>query len=97
MRGLAYQAADDLKDVISPEEDSGKSSGRDEALGRPNLVVAEGLSAALRRFRRLTDTADRVQATLPGAAERWRMLDMLRVPLPLSAAECGSSQFSAAI
>jgi len=97
MRGLAYQAADDLKDVISPEESSGKTAGRDEALGRPNLVVAEGLSAALRRFRRLTDTADRVQAALPGDPDRWRMLDMLRVPMPLSAAERGSSQFSAAI
>ena len=82
LRGLAYQAADDLKDVISHEDDSGKTGGRDEALGRPNLVVAEGLPAAVRRFRRLSDVADRVQAALPGSAERWMMLEMLKVPMP---------------
>jgi geranylgeranyl pyrophosphate synthase len=97
LRGLAYQAADDLKDVISPEETSGKTGGRDEELGRPNFVIAEGLSAALRRFRRLSDTADRVQAALPGSPDRWTMLEMLRVPLPVSAAECETLLFSAAI
>jgi geranylgeranyl pyrophosphate synthase len=97
LRGLAYQAADDLKDVISPELDSGKTGGRDEALGRPNLVVAEGLPAAVRRFRRLTDVGDRVQAALPGPAERWMMLEMLKVPMPVSAAQAESSMLSAAI
>ena len=97
LRGLAYQAADDLKDVISPEEDSGKSAGRDEALGRPNLVMAEGLPAALRRFRRLSDTGDRVQAALPGSSERWQMLDLLKVPLPVSPARIESTKLSAAV
>lgn len=97
LRGLAYQAADDLKDVISPELDSGKTNGRDELLGRPNLVVAEGLPAALRRFRRLSDVGDRVQAAMPGAATRWLMLDMLKVPVPVSSACEESSRLSAAI
>ncbi|MEO8617341.1 MAG: polyprenyl synthetase family protein [Luteolibacter sp.] len=97
LRGLAYQAADDLKDVISPEGNSGKTGGRDEELGRPNLVAAGGLPAALRRFRRLTNAADRVQAVLPGPAARWEMLEMLRVPVPVSAAGCETSLFSAAI
>jgi geranylgeranyl pyrophosphate synthase len=97
LRGLAYQAADDLKDVISPEHDSGKTGGRDEMLGRPNLVVAEGLPAAVRRFRRLSDVGDRVQAALPGAAERWMMLEMLKVPMPVSSAEAESAMLSAAI
>ena len=97
LRGLAYQAADDLKDVISHEDTSGKTGGRDEELGRPNLVVAEGLPAALRRFRRLSDTADRVQAALPGSVDRWTMLEMLRVPLPVSVSGCETSLFSAAI
>ena len=97
LRGLAYQAADDLKDVISQEEDSGKTTGRDEALGRPNLVVAEGLPAALRRFRRLSDIGDRVQAALPGPPERWMMLEMLKVPLPVSHGDADSSMLSAAI
>ncbi len=97
LRGLAYQAADDLKDVISHEVDSGKTGGRDEELGRPNLVAAGGLPAALRRFRRLSDTGDRVQAGLPGSAERWRMLEMLKVPMPVSPADADSSRLSAAI
>lgn len=95
LRGLAYQAADDLKDVIFQEENFGKTGGRDEALGRPNFVIAEGLPAALRRFRRLSDTGDRVQAALPGPPERWMMLEMLKVPMPMPATD--SSLLSAAI
>lgn len=84
LRGLAYQAADDVKDVLSPMEDSGKSGGRDEELGRPNLVAAEGLPAALRRFRRLNEMGDRIQAQLPGSQERWGMLELLRVSAPIA-------------
>jgi len=82
LRGLAYQAADDLKDVHGPESGSAKTGGRDEAMGRPNLVAAEGLEATLRRFQRLQEMGDRVVAALPGAPERWGMLELLRVPLP---------------
>lgn len=97
LRGLAYQAADDLKDVISAEEDSGKTAGRDEALGRPNLVLAEGLPAALQRFRRLSCLGDRVQGALPGMAERWMMLDLLRVPLSTPAEFSENLAFPAVI
>jgi geranylgeranyl diphosphate synthase type II len=82
LRGLAYQAADDLKDVHSHESVSGKSSGRDEELGRPNLVAAEGSDAAFKRFTRLQETGDRVEAALPGPMERWGMLRLLRVDPP---------------
>ena len=82
LRGLAYQAADDLKDVILSESGSGKTAGRDAELGRPNLILAEGFQATLRRFKRLRQTGDRVQAALPGPAERWGMLAPLRVTLP---------------
>lgn len=84
LRGLAYQAADDVKDVLCPVAESGKSAGRDEELGRPNLVSAEGLPAALRRYRRLGETGDRIQAALPGAPERWGMLALLKVPPPVA-------------
>lgn len=97
LRGLAYQAADDLKDVISGDGDFGKTGGRDEALGRPNFVIAEGFQSALRRFRRLSDTGDRVQAALPGPVERWMMLEMLKVPLPVSSSDTDASLLSAAI
>lgn len=82
LRGLAYQAADDLKDYMCAEDESGKSSGRDAQLGRPNMVVAEGFQGALLRFKRLRHIGDRVQAMLPGEPARWGMLQPLRVSLP---------------
>jgi geranylgeranyl pyrophosphate synthase len=82
-RGLAYQAADDLKDVFQNSLLSGKTSERDEALGRPNLVTTEGTEGAIRRFLRLNAIADRLQNSLPGALCQWQILDTLRVPLPV--------------
>lgn len=83
LRGLAYQAADDLKDVALAKAGDNKTHGRDEYLGRPNLILAEGFEAALERFNRLQRTGDRVQAALPGPAERWWMLSRLRVTMPV--------------
>lgn len=82
LRGLAYQAADDLKDVLCEGDENGKTAGRDAELGRPNLILAEGFQATLRRFKRLRQTGDRVQARLPGGNARWGMLAPLRVTLP---------------
>jgi geranylgeranyl pyrophosphate synthase len=82
LRGLAYQAADDLKDVLGIEHDAGKTAGRDQELGRPNLILAEGFQATLRRFKRLRQAGDRLQAKLPGDEGRWGMLTPLRVTLP---------------
>lgn len=95
LRGLAYQAADDVKDVIGDETHSGKTGGRDEELGRPNLAMAEGCDAALRRFARLQECGDRVEGALPGAVERWGMLGLLRVDAP--AAVRGLSSLPAAV
>lgn len=81
LRGLAYQAADDLKDVLSHEGQTGKTGSRDAALGRPNLVAAEGVESASQRFRRLVLAGDRVQKAMPGPDGRWQLLDILRVPL----------------
>lgn len=90
-RGLAYQAADDIKDVIGFGLESGKTAGRDEELGRPNIVAAEGLPAAMHRLRRLNDAAERVKAALPGDPERWGMLELLKVPVPCFTAVCESA------
>lgn len=95
LRGLAYQAADDIKDVLSGQGSFGKTGGRDQALGRPNLVLAEGIPSAVHRLRRLNETGDRVQAALPGPPERWMMLEMLRVEIPSSGED--ASMLSAAI
>jgi len=85
MRGLAYQAADDLKDVLGAEEQTGKTASRDQTMDRPNLIMAEGFQATLRRFSRLRRLGDRMQAALPGSHERWGMLAPLRVTLPVRA------------
>jgi geranylgeranyl pyrophosphate synthase len=79
-RGLAYQAADDLKDVFSSS--SGKSGGRDELLGRPNLVACEGIRGAANRLLRLNAIADKIQLSLPQAYGEIRALSMLRTELP---------------
>lgn len=84
LRGLSYQAVDDLKDVMLGEESSGKSAGRDELMGRPNLVAAEGFQSALQRLRKMMRIADQVQEKLPGNPERWNMLSLLRVTLPMT-------------
>lgn len=90
MRGLAYQAADDLKDVLGAEEETGKTASRDQTLGRPNLILAEGFQATLRRFSRLRRLGDRMQGALPGSRERWGMLSPLRVTLPVRDEMVGS-------
>ncbi len=82
LRGLAYQAADDLKDVAAEDGNFGKTAGRDQNLGRPNLVAAEGFAAARERYARLVASGDQAQAALPGGDACWGMLDLLRVPMP---------------
>lgn len=49
--GKAYQAADDVLDVVGDETKMGKPCGRDEALARPSLVRVNGLEAAFTRAR----------------------------------------------
>jgi geranylgeranyl diphosphate synthase type II len=51
--GLAYQAADDLKDVLHDASETGKTSGRDVMLDRPNLTVSIGIPATANRLKRL--------------------------------------------
>lgn len=82
LRGIAYQLADDLKDALADEAESGKSGGRDAELGRPSMVEAEGPAAALGRLARLNRLAARVESRLPGPAGRWGMLALLRVDAP---------------
>jgi geranylgeranyl diphosphate synthase, type II len=48
--GEAYQAADDIRDVVSDPETLGKPVGRDVALNRPSVTREFGLVEAIRRF-----------------------------------------------
>ncbi|MBK9260777.1 MAG: polyprenyl synthetase family protein [Polyangiaceae bacterium] len=55
--GEAYQVADDVLDVLSTSANAGKPVGRDEALGRPNVVSDMGLGASTRLFDQLVEAA----------------------------------------
>lgn len=69
--GRAYQAIDDLRDATSTTAETGKPVGRDEALGRPNLVRATGIVGARARLRQHFEAA---RAAIPeggDAAAAW--------------------------
>ncbi len=55
--GRAYQAADDLSDVLGTTAALGKPTGRDAVLGRPNLAVAAGVSGAHLRLESAIEAA----------------------------------------
>ncbi len=53
--GVALQLRDDLEDVESSEERTGKTCGRDQALRRPNAVLKEGVDTTRSRRAVLID------------------------------------------
>jgi geranylgeranyl diphosphate synthase, type II len=55
--GEAYQAADDIRDSAGDAEELGKPTGRDAALGRPNVVIELGLEGAVARLEGLVAEA----------------------------------------
>jgi geranylgeranyl diphosphate synthase type II len=65
--GEAYQIADDIRDVVSSEQELGKPTGRDQALGRPNAVHRLGLAAAVDRLEDLVRSAIDAIPQCPGA------------------------------
>lgn len=73
--GQLFQIADDMGDVLTTSYESGKTSGRDRALQRPNLVLALGLPAARARVARLRRQAARALAALRAeGGSRWTHL-----------------------
>jgi geranylgeranyl diphosphate synthase, type II len=72
--GLAFQAQDDLHDVLASSVDTGKSTRRDVALNRPNLAFALGVPAARRRIRRLLAQAERQLERLSRIRTDWEPL-----------------------
>lgn len=72
--GLAYQAADDLQDALLSAFETGKTTGRDRALTRPNLAHALGAPAAEARIRRLIAQARGAVARLEASSPRWGYL-----------------------
>ncbi|MCP5529450.1 MAG: polyprenyl synthetase family protein [Opitutaceae bacterium] len=72
--GLAYQAVDDLRDVMCGTAQTGKTANRDGTLHRPNLAHALGQPAAQRRFARLLRQAQGALARLQRENGKWDYL-----------------------
>ncbi len=62
--GLSYQALDDLKDVLFPGGETGKTGARDAQLNRPNHALVEGVPGAFDRASRLMRLGSRVIVVL---------------------------------
>ena len=67
--GLAYQVADDIRDVAADPAELGKPIGRDAALARPSAVGELGLEGALVRLRELVAAASAAIPPCPGAED----------------------------
>ena len=55
--GEAYQAADDIADLISPSATTGKSGRRDPGFGRPSLAIKMGVEESSHILRQLLEQA----------------------------------------
>jgi geranylgeranyl diphosphate synthase type II len=71
---LAFQALDDLGDVLGSSIDAGKTTGRDRLLVRPNLAIALGVPRARARIGRLLQQADRRVRQLAKLRPAWSYL-----------------------
>lgn len=67
--GEAYQAADDIRDAAGDADEIGKPTGRDAALGRPNVVAELGLAGAVSRLEHLVGGAIAAIPACPGGAD----------------------------
>jgi len=84
--GLAYQVADDLRDVASSAEELGKPVGQDAAHDRPSAVAELGLDGAVDRLIELVNGAIKSVPDCPGADDlralvRGEMQRLLPEPL----------------
>jgi len=76
--GLAYQVSDDLKDVCSLAQKTGKTVRQDEEKGRPNIAVCDGVSKAVRRMNHYVSRGDAVLARLVEVNPAWQFLSTMR-------------------
>ena len=72
--GLAFQAMDDLGDVLKTNAEAGKSTGRDQYLSRPNLALVLGVPQARARVARLARQANGACRRLAANDARWAYL-----------------------
>jgi len=91
--GLGYQIVDDLKDVLQSAAQTGKTAARDAELDRPNIAVAIGVRAAVRRLTRLIDLGDRVLGSLLATRPELEFLERLRGELQAELARVTRDSF----
>lgn len=72
--GEAFQVADDLKDALSTEAETGKTSGRDVAHHRPNAVQALGVTGAVKHMQDILSGAIASIPSCPGEAQLARLV-----------------------
>ena len=58
--GLAYQALDDLKDILRGNDQAGKTTARDSLLDRPNLALTLGRESTEYRLRRFVQLGNNI-------------------------------------
>jgi geranylgeranyl diphosphate synthase type II len=73
--GEAFQVADDLKDALLTEAETGKPAGQDAAHGRPNAVAQMGVQGAVRH---LKDILGGAIASIPSCPGEARLAGMVR-------------------
>lgn len=76
--GLAFQALDDLHDLLATSVEAGKTTGRDRQLTRPNLAIALGVPATRARITRLLAHAERAIGRLIAIRREWCYLDQFQ-------------------
>jgi geranylgeranyl diphosphate synthase type II len=80
--GLLYQCADDFADVGLAPAPTGKSGGRDSALGRPNLVMRTGPERARSRMSRWAAQAAATIERIACMNPAWGFLRPVHAAMP---------------
>jgi geranylgeranyl diphosphate synthase type II len=74
--GQAYQAADDIRDVLGQAQELGKPVGQDALLGRPSVMQELGLDGALAYF---DDLMARAVESVPSCTCREMLQQLVRL------------------
>jgi geranylgeranyl diphosphate synthase type II len=74
--GEAYQAADDIRDVVGDPREIGKPIGRDLALSRPSMAAELGLDGAVAHFEQMMG---RVLGAIPACAGATQLRTLVRL------------------
>ena len=73
--GLAYQAADDLRDKLASAAEIGKPIGKDSQFNRPSVVEERGVAGAIKRLEVLVLRAKEAIPACPGRQELRNLVD----------------------